>query len=113
MHVHLVQFQVLARKGIDVQFDAGIGPPRRPNPKTVLGYNSAADGNVAAFEMGFKDTVICEAPGYPDTTPTTSATYTGHATRIVMKFDMKGSYVYHCHILEHEDMGMMFKIEVD
>jgi FtsP/CotA-like multicopper oxidase with cupredoxin domain len=33
---------------------------------------------------------------------------------IVMRFeDFKGLFLYHCHNLEHEDMGMMrnFKIE--
>ena len=26
--------------------------------------------------------------------------------------DFTGKYVYHCHILEHEDMGMMGIVEV-
>jgi spore coat protein A, manganese oxidase len=113
MHVHLVQFQVLARKGIDIQFDPGNSSAARPNPKTVIAYDSTADGIVAGFEMGFKDTVICRAPGYPDPEPVATSTFKGHATRIAMTFDMQGTYVYHCHILEHEDMGMMFRVEVD
>lgn len=31
-----------------------------------------------------------------------------------MNFDgYPGNYVYHCHILEHEDMGMMYPIRVE
>jgi len=37
----------------------------------------------------------------------------GMKVKIVMKFeDFKGIYVYHCHNLEHEDMGMMRNYEV-
>jgi FtsP/CotA-like multicopper oxidase with cupredoxin domain len=32
----------------------------------------------------------------------------GERVRVLMKFeDFEGLYLYHCHILEHEDMGMM------
>jgi spore coat protein A, manganese oxidase len=35
-------------------------------------------------------------------------------TRMLMRFDgYSGEYVYHCHILEHEDMGMMFDLRVE
>jgi spore coat protein A len=44
------------------------------------------------WETGFKDTVIA----YPD-----------EITRIRAKFDLAGLYVWHCHILEHEDNEMM------
>jgi FtsP/CotA-like multicopper oxidase with cupredoxin domain len=43
-------------------------------------------------EMGFKDTVIA---------------YPGEITRVNANFDMAGLYVWHCHILEHEDNEMM------
>jgi FtsP/CotA-like multicopper oxidase with cupredoxin domain len=37
----------------------------------------------------------------------------GMKVKILMKFeDFKGIYVYHCHNLEHEDMGMMRNYEV-
>jgi hypothetical protein len=37
----------------------------------------------------------------------------GMKVKIVMKFkDFKGIYVYHCHNLEHEDMGMMRNYQV-
>lgn len=30
-----------------------------------------------------------------------------------MKQDFKGLRMYHCHILEHEDLGMMGNLEVE
>lgn len=50
-----------------------------------------------AHEQGFKDTVLVE----PDET-----------VKLLVTFPEKGVFVYHCHILEHEDNGMMGQIEV-
>lgn len=36
----------------------------------------------------------------------------GQKVRIAVKFEEVGLYMYHCHILEHEDVGMMGQIEV-
>ena len=44
------------------------------------------------WESGFKDTVIA---------------YPSEITRIKAKFDMSGRFVWHCHIVEHEDNEMM------
>jgi FtsP/CotA-like multicopper oxidase with cupredoxin domain len=43
-------------------------------------------------ETGFKDTVIA---------------YPGEITRVRAKFDLAGLFVWHCHIIEHEDNEMM------
>jgi bilirubin oxidase len=45
-----------------------------------------------AWETGYKDTLIA----YPD-----------EVTRFKVRFDLPGLYVWHCHILEHEDREMM------
>jgi spore coat protein A len=53
------------------------------------------DGSVRgpeAWEAGFKDTVIA---------------YPGEITRVKALFDLPGLYVWHCHIVEHEDNEMM------
>lgn len=50
-----------------------------------------------AWELGRKDTVIA----YPD-----------EITRIKAKFDRVGRYVWHCHIIDHEDNEMMRPYEV-
>ncbi len=44
------------------------------------------------WEKGLKDTVIA---------------YPGEITRVKARFDIAGLYVWHCHILEHEDNEMM------
>jgi len=45
-----------------------------------------------ATELGWKDTIIA---------------YPGEVTRLNATFDIDGLYVWHCHILEHEDNEMM------
>lgn len=49
-------------------------------------------------ERGFKDTVFVGA---------------GETVRIIVQFMHKGIYMYHCHILEHEEAGMMGQLEVE
>jgi spore coat protein A len=36
----------------------------------------------------------------------------GEVTRVIAKFDLPGRYVWHCHILSHEDHDMMRPFEV-
>ncbi|WGD42392.1 multicopper oxidase family protein [Streptomyces cathayae] len=45
-----------------------------------------------SWERGFKDTVIA---------------YPGEITRVKARFDHPGRFVWHCHIVEHEDNEMM------
>ena len=49
-------------------------------------------------EQGWKDTVYVN----PD-----------EEVKILVKFNNKGIYMYHCHILEHEEAGMMGQIKID
>jgi bilirubin oxidase len=55
--------------------------PGRPQPRPP-----------EVWESGDKDTVIA---------------YPGEITRVKAKFDLPGLYVWHCHIVEHEDNEMM------
>ena len=48
-------------------------------------------------EQGWKDTVYVRA---------------NETVRIIVKFEFEGIYMYHCHILEHEEAGMMGQLEV-
>lgn len=50
-----------------------------------------------ANEQGWKDTVFVGA---------------GETVRIIVRFRYVGVYMYHCHILEHEEAGMMGQLEV-
>lgn len=59
-------------------------------PSSSSSYSTVNQGFV---DSGWKDTVLV---------------WPGEKVRIAMKFGPKmGMYMYHCHILEHEDMGMM------
>jgi spore coat protein A len=88
IHLHLVRFQLLDRRPFDV-FDY--------MDKTELRYTGAAIPP-APEESGWKDTIRCEQ---------------GHVTRIIVPFvGYTGRYVWHCHILEHEDNEMMRPFEV-
>ncbi|AOM84090.1 multicopper oxidase family protein [Salisediminibacterium beveridgei] len=48
-------------------------------------------------ERGWKDTVLVQE---------------NETVRIIAKFSEPGVFMYHCHILEHEDVGMMGQFEV-
>ena len=82
IHMHDVQFQVLSRS-------AGMGGG-------MGGGGSTITGGVRAWETGWKDTVIVP----PRSTVRVISTFRDFA-------DPTTPYMYHCHILEHEDRGMM------
>jgi spore coat protein A len=88
IHLHLVRFQILDRRRFDTfayQYQNMLrytGAPTLPEP----------------FEAGWKDTVRADP---------------GMITRIIVPFQgYAGRYVWHCHILEHEDNEMMRPYEV-
>jgi spore coat protein A len=84
VYLHLVQFQVINREA----FDLAAYVPGVPSTLHLSGVRQSPADN----EKGWKDTV--QSP-------------TGMVTRVIAKFDLAGSYVWHCHILEHEDHEMM------
>jgi FtsP/CotA-like multicopper oxidase with cupredoxin domain len=77
IHLHLVKFNVVGRAAL------GGGP--------TVGGDPANNGR-QEWESGWKDTVV---------------TYPGESTKVVSTFDIPGLYVWHCHIVEHEDNEMM------
>ncbi len=83
IHIHLVQFQVVDREELATDAE---GVALQPAQLT------GAPRPPEAWESGWKDTVIA---------------YPGEVTRVKMRFDMEGFYVWHCHIVEHEDNEMM------
>jgi len=100
IHVHLVHFEILSRNKYTATavnmpvytHDGGVGKGFRLE-NIVLG----APGHVLNTEQGPKDMVLC---------------YPGEVTVIKMTFDKPGRYVWHCHILSHEDHEMMRPIHV-
>jgi len=88
IHLHLVRFQVLDRR----RFDAFAY-----QNKGILRYRGDAIPPDPS-EAGWKDTVRAEP---------------GMITRIIVPFEgYTGRYVWHCHILEHEDNEMMRPYDV-
>ena len=83
IHLHQVRFQVLGRRPFDVFTYLNQRQLR------YTGDASAPDAN----ELGWKDTVRADP---------------GVVTRIIIRFEgFAGRYVWHCHVLEHEDFEMM------
>lgn len=83
IHLHQVRFQILDRRPFDVFTYLN---QRR------LQYTASASAP-DANELGWKDTVRADP---------------GVVTRIVVRFEgFAGRYVWHCHVLEHEDFEMM------
>ena len=83
IHVHLVQFQVVNRQALVTDAMEDVVVPVQL---------SGSPTNPEQWETGYKDTVIA---------------YPGEVTRIKARFDHAGLYVWHCHIIEHEDNEMM------
>ncbi|HEY3486317.1 MAG TPA: multicopper oxidase domain-containing protein, partial [Ilumatobacteraceae bacterium] len=82
MHVHEVTFEVLDRQQLLIDEE---------HQRVSLAPDSSPEAP-APWESGRKDTVI--APP-------------GQVTRIKAEFTSPGQYVWHCHIVEHEDNEMM------
>jgi spore coat protein A len=108
IHLHLVQFEVLRRSRLDVAgyqqaLDAAratAGGPVDTNGQLVNPDPTPyVRGNVpvGANERGPKDTVRANP---------------AQVTYIKANFDIAGKYVWHCHILEHEDNDMMRPYDV-
>jgi spore coat protein A len=90
IHFHLVNAQIISRQGYDVRHSRFVGPPSPPD----------------ANERGWKETVRMNP---------------AECTTVIMKFDLPTApfavpesprtggheYVWHCHILEHEEHDMM------
>jgi spore coat protein A len=82
MHIHEVAFEVVNRQAILVDEETGavqLVPGSVPRPPE-------------SWETGVKDTVTA---------------LPGQVTRLRLRFTTPGQFVWHCHIVEHEDNEMM------
>ena len=82
MHIHEVAFEVVDRQAIFVD----------ETNQTVQVVPGSVPTPPEPWEAGFKDTVLA---------------YPGQVTRIRAQFNTPGQFVWHCHIVEHEDNEMM------
>jgi len=90
MHIHEIVFEVVNRQ--DIFVDEGT--------QQVMVVPGSVPVPPESWETGFKDTVTA---------------YPGQVTRVRAKFDNPGQFVWHCHIVEHEDNEMMrpFRVGLD
>jgi spore coat protein A len=100
MHTHLVTFQVVGRTPFDADaYQAAYGGPNGvPGGIDPTPFATGPMLPPEPTERGFKDTVKAN-PGYFTTLRAKYELPTGVTT--------PQTYVYHCHILEHEDNDMM------
>eukprot|EP01124_Arcella_intermedia_P022294 TRINITY_DN3285_c0_g1_i1.p1 TRINITY_DN3285_c0_g1~~TRINITY_DN3285_c0_g1_i1.p1 ORF type:complete len:513 (-),score=-5.81 TRINITY_DN3285_c0_g1_i1:34-1479(-) len=95
IHIHQVHFRILGRETITPTLDFY----RHGNG--VYRYNGVLGGKNTEppypWELAPKDIVVIPSRGL---------------VRLVMKFDLTGEYMWHCHILSHEDHLMMRKFDV-
>ena len=83
IHVHEIAFEVVNREGLVLDGDGEVVQPLE------------LDGDIMppeSWETGVKDTVTA---------------LPGQVTRVRAHFSAPGQFVWHCHILEHEDNEMM------
>lgn len=119
IHLHLVQFQLLGRQKFNVEAFMEANYPELPDPEAAgVGPWPVPSADVFARgslrdpdpnERGWKDTVRANP---------------GEITRLLVPFgaaaasgvpfgnSFTGEYVFHCHILEHEDNEMMLRYRV-
>ena len=99
VHMHLVDFRVLDRQTFTgvltpkTNSDGSLGAVL--DPASIVKTGVPLQPN--AWEAGKKDTV---------------KSFPGEVTRVLVSFNREGEYVYHCHILSHEDHEMMRPYEV-
>jgi FtsP/CotA-like multicopper oxidase with cupredoxin domain len=83
MHIHEITFEILNRQDLVTNEDGEATPPFR-----LVGDPTPPE----QWEDGLKDTVV---------------SYPGQVTRVKAQFNTPGQFVWHCHIVEHEDNEMM------
>jgi spore coat protein A len=102
VHLHLVHFDVLGRQ----EFAADV-------------FDQPVEQHNGTFGNGFRlenitlGAAVPSPPGYVENAPKDMVTaLPGQVTRIKATFDKPGRYVWHCHILSHEDHEMMRVLQV-
>jgi FtsP/CotA-like multicopper oxidase with cupredoxin domain len=108
VHLHLVHFEILGRNVIT--FDSDDGDPGQ-EVKQHNGEFGVAP-SVTNVIVGAPVT-LGPSDGYVENAPKDMVTaLPEQVTRIRATFDKEGRYVWHCHILSHEDHEMMRVLQV-
>ena len=101
VHLHLVSFQILSKQ----TFTGTLTDKMQMMHNGAMGMGSILSNivltgtptNYTPAESGWKDTHILMP---------------GEVMQVKARFDRPGEYVWHCHILSHEDHDMMRKLSV-
>jgi FtsP/CotA-like multicopper oxidase with cupredoxin domain len=88
IHIHETTFRVVNRQRLVAGSNGSVVQPFRLDGPVIPPH---------PWEQGMKDTVTA---------------LPGHVTRVRADFDVAGQYVWHCHILEHEDNEMMRPLRI-
>ena len=134
IHLHLVHFRVVGRQAIDTLAMCA----RQPQPPIGTKWTPDADPFVVEplrgpepWETGYKDTVICDPNSvtrivayfptadelrfdpdatFPAAVGTATTESAGHHEHKEHRDDHRlQGYVWHCHVLDHEDHDMMLE----
>jgi spore coat protein A len=97
IHMHLVDFRILDRQTFTGTLTPKVNTDGSNGAILTNIVKTGAALPVSTWESGKKDT----AKMFP-----------GEVIRVLVSFKRKGEYVYHCHILSHEDHEMMRPYEV-
>jgi FtsP/CotA-like multicopper oxidase with cupredoxin domain len=112
IHLHLVNFEILDRQAFEydvtgtqttVQHNGTTG--QAPEISSLRNFTSQPF-RPEYYETAPRDVVVA-LPGDPDDAPAR-----GQMVRVKAHFDKPGRYVWHCHILSHEDHEMMRVLQV-
>ena len=108
VHLHLVHFDILSRN--EITYDSDDGVPGQQ----VLQHNGLFGVAPTITNVVVGDPVnLSPADGYVENAPKDMVTaLPDQVTRIKATFDKPGRYVWHCHILSHEDHEMMRVLHV-
>jgi spore coat protein A, manganese oxidase len=118
MHIHLIDFQLLNRQKFDV--NAYVAAVMAANPNLTPGNGIPNKVSVTPFLLGPPVSPLgTNEDGNKDVIRANG----GEVTRLIMKFlpngkkkypfdPTKGQFVWHCHLLSHEDNDMMRPMQV-
>jgi FtsP/CotA-like multicopper oxidase with cupredoxin domain len=129
VHLHLVSYEILGRR--EIVWDSATDEDDRVlDPEGIAAPTPAGDGTFLITQPvvqhngllgnGFRilnptpGSAVAQPAAYVENAPKDVATaLPGQITRIRATFDKPGRYVWHCHILSHEDHEMMRVLRVD
>jgi spore coat protein A, manganese oxidase len=103
IHLHQVSFQILSRQAFTAVDQNGVAYATISNASSQK-YSANTAGPFTVTSLGtFIAPYANETGAWKDTVQMNP----GEATTLIAKFDLPGKYVWHCHILEHEEHDMM------